>query len=384
VTGGNIKVQSIDVTSILAQAASIISTQPDNADKAETYQRIAIVLWKEGDTRQGSIFFDCAMRVAPKAGPTLRDLDIRTGPLYLADLIGQRASAGDFSGALNHLGDITDQAWKNRVLEDIVVAACEQRKFEFGEQIARSIPDTDARDAAFDDLASRSLHAGQYEFSENVAYAIQNGEDHVRALADLAMAVGLQGNQAKASALFVDAIHAAEILPSDDERDHNVGALHVGSISHNTRDTMLGIIAVRQEHSGDRTGAEDTLAKIRIPIVRYEAKQQIALDVMSDHSPQNDSDMSADESGQPDSMPEEKARKLANSGNYAAALALASTIDHPVIRRNCFGDIAQIQVQNGGATEALLWANHLETSARASTLIAIAEALEDSQDTPGN
>jgi len=382
-TGSN-EAQSLDVRNILAQAASAASTLPDNFDKADTYQAIARVLWKQGDMNQGAVFFDCAMAVAAKSPPDrfLGNIPARSSPFYLIELIFDRARAGDFSGALRRVNDLSDQKLKNLAMSDISTAAGQQGRFELGEQIAQSIPDIDTRDGAFDDLALRSRDAAQFAYSEKITRSIQNDVDRVRALADLALALDQKDERNRASIFFEEAVRLAETLRSDDEKQHTVGALQVSLISHNTRDTMLGYVASRQALGGDSSGANDTLSKIRSAAALEESKRGIAGNALRQASSRNVSEestrASTGEANQGSREPEDEAKELANARDYDGALALVSGID-PILRSRFFEEIARIQVQNGDAGQALQLASRLDTAAKISTLVAIAGALVDDQ-----
>jgi hypothetical protein len=348
------------------------------------YQAIARVLWRQGDMNQGAVFFDCAMAVGAKSPPdrVLGNIPTRFSPFYLIDLIFDRARAGDFSGALRRVNDLSDQRVKNLAVSDIAIAAGQQGRFELGEQIAQSIPDIDARDGAFDDLALRSRDAAQFAFSEKITHSIQNEVDRVKALADLALALDQKDERKHASILFAEAVRLAETLPSEDEKQHTVGALHVSLIFYNTRDTMLGYVASRQALGGDGSRANDTLSKIRSAAALEESRHGIAGNALRQSSSRNVSEestgASTDAINQKSREPDEVAKELANSRDYDGALALASSID-PILRRRFFEEIARIQVQNGDAGQALQLASRLDTAARVSTLMAIAEALVDDQ-----
>lgn len=372
--------QSLDVRNILAQAALAASTLPDNFDKADTYQAIARVLWKQGDMNQGAVFFDCAMTVAAKSPPD--PVRGKSSPFYLISMIFDRARAGDFAGAIRGANDLSDHGLKNLAMRDICTAAGQQGRFELGEEIAESIPDVDGRDAAFDDLASRSRDAAQFAFSDKITHSIQNDVDRVRGLSDLALALDQKDDSKRASILFAEAVRLAETLSSYDEKQHNVGALHVWMISYNTRDSMLGYVASRQALGGDAAGANETLRKIRSPAALEESKRGIAGNALRQASSRSVSEesrrVSTGETDQRPRNPWDLAEELANSRDYEGALALTIGID-PIFQPQVFEEIARIQVQNGDADQALQLASRLDAAARASTLVAIAEALVDRQ-----
>lgn len=379
--GDSSEAQTLDVRDILAEAASAASTLPDSFDKAETYQAIARVLWKQGDMNQGAFFFDCAMTVAANS-PTGRVQGSTPTQFDLIDLIFDRARAGDFSGAIRSASDLSDQKLKNRAMSDISTAAGQRGRFELGERIAESIPDIDTRDSAFDDLALRSREAGQFAFSEKMAHSIKNDVDRIKALADLALSLDQTDDRKHSSILFAEAVRLAETLPWDDDKEHTVGALHVWEIFYNTRDTMLGYVASRQALGGDGSAANDTLAKIRSLAELEESRRGIASNGLRQASSRSVSEESrralAGETDRKSHEPEDVAEELANSRDYDGALALASSID-PILRPQFFAEIARIQVQNGDAGRGLQLASQLDTAERVSTLVAIAEALVDDQ-----
>lgn len=370
--------QPLDIQ-IAAQAATAATSLPDDFDKVDIYEGIGRILWKEGDAIRGASFFDCAMRVAANSLRETHPEEISFRSTFdLTVLNSDRARAGDPSGALGHVKDFSDADLRNMAVRDVVAAEGQLEKFQFGEQLARSIVDTDTRDAAFDDLAMRARCAGQFEFSEKMAHAIQNGVDRVKGLADLALALCEEECDAHAAALFAEAIRVAETLPANDAGLHNVGALHGWGIFYSTRDEMLGYVAVRQALAGDSGGSDVTVSKIASFNERSETKHVIAVNGSRGYSPEQTSDgdenSAPDEASEPFVDPFERSIQLAQKGDYFGALALSGEVD-PVVRGRFFANIGEIQAENGEARQALQWANRLETPVKVTTLIAIAEAL---------
>lgn len=352
------KSQSLDVSSILARAAEGAATLPDDFDKADSYQAIARILWKQGDENLASFFFDCAMTVASNSAPDplIAGMPVRqrSSPFYLKDLLFDRARAGDFSGAMHHVNDIADPKIRNLAAQDISIAASQQGKFELREQMARSIPDLDARDAAFVDLASYSREARQFAFSERITRAIRNDVDRIEALAELGLALDRNDRRREASELFAEALQISESLPSNDDGKHTVGALHLSLVFYNTRDEMLGYVASRQALAGDSSGAEYTQSKISNAAALEETERAITGNAMRERSAET--------------TPEQP---------------VGAPTGGPAHGPKNEEEIVRIEVQNGDEAIAVERAERLETPARVRRLIAIAEALGDSPSSGG-
>jgi len=185
----------------------------------------------------------------------------------------------------------------------------------------------------------------------------------------LAVQLSKDGQHGRASVFFAEAVDISDSLPADDEREHKVGALDVWDIFHNTRDTMLGRVAVWQDYTGDAAGADKTLSMIRNVSALAETRHAIAVSRIPRVS---------SEPGANDFPPEDAAAKLAKTGDYRGALSVASELDR-WDRVRTLEEIAQTQVERGDTVLALEWADGLEPAERAPTLLAIAEAIVDQQ-----
>jgi hypothetical protein len=113
------------------------------------FQREARILWAQDKKAKAAEFFECAMGVAAKV--TYGGSSQTRDPFASIDLIFDRAQAGDFSGALPHVGDFSDAALKDRIRRDLVIVAAQRSEFELAEHLLRSISDVRTRDSALSD-----------------------------------------------------------------------------------------------------------------------------------------------------------------------------------------------------------------------------------------
>ena len=353
------------VRAILSNAATTASSLPDDIVKARLLQRIGLILWAHSEKAEAEQFFECAWGVAARVA--YGDPARTRNPFASIDLIYDRARAGDITGALSHAKEFSDIRLQDRILFDVLLAAGQLGKFELAEQVLQSISQIQEKDSALRTLAREASSQKQFVIADRAARTIRNDVDRVMALSDLAVHLSGNAQQSRAYEVFAEAVQSADELPADDEREHNVGSHSSWAIFHNTRDTMLGYIAISQNQAGEAYLADRTLSMIRNESVRAEIRHSIAVDPIASVNSASRSD---------DVLSDDAVRKLASTGDYEGALALASGIDH-FDRVQTLEEIVQTQVERGDTALALKWAEGLRPDEKAPTLLAIAETIVD-------
>jgi hypothetical protein len=372
--------QQTDLSVILSRATTATSTLPDGITKARLFQRVARILWTQDMKADAAEFFECAMGVAAKV--TYGDSSQTRDPFASIDLIFDRAQAGDFSGALLHVGDFSDAELKDRIRCDVVTAAGQQSEFELAEHVLQSISAVQTRDSALRDLAMRAGWKKHFAIAERAARAIRSDIDRVQALSILAVEFSRDGQRGHASLLFSGAVDIAKRLPSDDDSRKTGGAPQFWAYTFDTMDTMLGFIAIQQLDARLDSDVADTFSMIQDVPARALIRHILAVerDTIASSIPESQSQAREvpSEEQLANSSPAQTARKLASTGDYATALSFASGLDD-FDRVSAFEQIAEAQVERTDTHLALEWADRLHPMERAPTLIAIAEAIVDQE-----
>jgi len=366
--------QDAELRIILSKAAAATSALPADITKARLLERVARILWAQNEKAEATGFFECALAVAAKV--TFGDVAQTRDPFASIDLIFDRARAGDSSGALLHVGDFPDAGLQNTVRGDVACAAAQRGEFELAEHVLQSISEPKAKDSALTDLAMRAGGSKQFAIAERAARAIGSDVERVQALSNLAVNYSRDGQSGHASQLFSEAVDIAKQLSPVDES----GAPQFWAHKFNTRDTMLGFIAIEQLHARLDSEVDDTYSLMQDLPARAQVRHVLAID--RDNLPSSESEFEPQtreipSEGQPaNSSPAETARRFASTGNYGSALSFASELDF-YDRVSALEEIAQTQVGRGDAKLALDWADRLAPAERAPTLLAIAEAILD-------
>jgi tetratricopeptide (TPR) repeat protein len=206
------QVQS-DVTlqSILAEALRSASSIPDLAEKASTYNSIAMVEWQIGSTKKAQQHFDLAHRLSLHMSRDDLTCLIRRG------MNEERASAGDLEGALRNLSDcgpdsqLTDE--QDNISVNMARYEVKSGNFVHAMTLIQSIRQPDVRDAA---LAYDAQIAASGDLEEALAFANSINEIALRitTLSQIAGEYVKRGQSEKAVHVIQKSLLAASEIPA--------------------------------------------------------------------------------------------------------------------------------------------------------------------------
>jgi hypothetical protein len=302
---------------------------------------------------------------------------------FRIELISERASRGDISGALAHIKDFPQVEWQDWTRFDVVHVLDMQGKFEVAEQVLSSISDSKRRDSAFADLAGYAAGEGKLVVADRAAHSVKDDIERIQVLSHLGLKLANDGQRGRAIATFAEAVDIAKRLRSDDEGRGTGGAPQYWSYMFNSKDTMLGYIATQQLQDGLDSGADDTLAMIEDKPAHAHVKyvlfnEREALAASASPTTKQEKTLSADEKST-NLSPTEQAVELAEGGDYIGAIEKVSNLESHE-RPYAFSEIARVEVQRGDTAQALKLADSLAADERILALLEIAETLLDTKD----
>src|SRR6185503_18183228 len=185
-------------------------------------------------------------------------------------LIGESATDRTIHQALAAVEQIREPAFRDWVLNDIVLAQIAAEDLAGARQTANRIEAKRQQGAALVQIATVQVRAGNFAGAQQTAAAIREREAKSEILRQLVSIAAARGNLANARDMlreiddpFYQALAAGDIAVAEVRLGHNDRAdALVGRVRRADRAQVYGRIALARAEQGDSSGAAATLQKI--------------------------------------------------------------------------------------------------------------------------